>query len=320
MILQACGRTLTFPRRPLVMGIVNINDDSFCGDGTLEPTAALRQAQQMVLDGADIIDAGAESARTNRPAISVSEEISRLEPFVRGFLKWSEEIASQPPAWDPDQVWPPLLSLNTWRPEVVEEILPLGGHLLNDIGALPDDRNARLCSKHGVALLIMHSIGQPKKKHTHAAYPDIMAGLERFFTDKLAMCEAAGLPESATLLDPGIDFAKQREDNLTIYRNLSRLHRFRRPLLLPVSRKTVIGEVLDLPDPLERDAGTLACIARGISTGAHLFRVHAVKAAAETLKVLWALEQAPMQCAVRTPSIVDCGTGRDDVSSGVSGP
>ena len=289
MLLQVRGRTLTFPRRPLVIGIVNINDDSFCGDGTLDVAAALRQAQQMAADGADLIDAGAESARTNRAAITVEEEIARLAPFITAYVRWSEEVALQPPAWDAEQVWPPLLSLNTWRPEVVEALLPLGGHLLNDIGALPDDRNARLCAAHGVALLIMHSVGLPKEQHTHVGYPDIMAELDRFFVGKLAMCAAAGLPADAVVLDPGIDFAKQREDNLTIYRELHQLQRFGCPVLLPVSRKTVIGDVLGLPDPLDRDAGTLACIARGVTEGAQLFRVHQVQAAAHAVKVLWAL-------------------------------
>lgn len=290
MLLKARQRTLSFPRRPLIMGIVNINDDSFCGDGTLDPAAALRQARQMAADGADVIDAGAESARTNRAAISVDEEVRRLAAFIEAYAAWSREAVTQPAPWDAHQVWPPLLSLNTWRPEVVEAVLPLGGDLLNDIGALPDDRNARLCARHGAALLIMHSIGLPKEKHTHIGYPDIMVELDRFFTEKLAMCHAAGLLAESTVLDPGIDFAKQRDDNLTIYRDLHRLEKFKRPVLLPVSRKTVIGDVLDLPNPLDRDAGTLACIARGLSTGALLFRVHHVRAAAEAVKVLHALE------------------------------
>ncbi len=293
MILQARGRSLIFPRRPLVMGIVNLNDDSFCGDGTLDPQAALGIARQMAADGADVIDAGAESARTNRPPISVQEEISRLEAFLTVFRQWLTEAAAHPPAFDADQVWPPLLSLNTWRPEVVEAVLPQGGDLLNDIGALPDSRNASLCARHGAALLIMHSVGRPKEKQTHVAYPDIMAELDRFFEEKLALCREAGLPEEAVVLDPGIDFAKQCADNLTIYRELGQLRRFGRPLLLPVSRKTVIGDVLGLPDPLDRDAGTLACIARGMSQGASLFRVHNVRAAMQAVKVLHALEPAP---------------------------
>ena len=288
MLLRARTREIRFPRRPLVMGIVNINDDSFCGDGTLDPAAAMGIARQMAADGADIIDAGADSARTNRPPISVAEEVVRLRPFVRAYLEWSAEAAALP-APHPDQVWPPLLSVNTWRPEVTAAILPLGGDILNDIGALPDDTNARLCAEHGTALLVMHSAGAPKQKNTAAAYPDIMAELDRFFTEKLALCAAAGLEPERTILDPGIDFAKQREDNLRIYRDLSRLHIFGRPVLLPVSRKTVIGQVLGLPDPLDRDPGTMACIAHGLTQGAHIFRVHNVPAAARTVRLLHGL-------------------------------
>jgi dihydropteroate synthase len=179
------------------------------------------------------------------------------------------------------------LSINTWRSEVVERILPLGGDILNDISALPTPRNAALCAQHGAALLIMHSVGQPKVPHTHIAYPDVMAELDRFFEEKIALALSAGLSRDQIILDPGIDFAKQRQDNLRIYRDLERLHRFGRPILLPVSRKSVIGEVLALPDPRDRDAGTLACIAAGMRRGAHIFRVHNVAAAAQAVKVLW---------------------------------
>lgn len=290
MILSARHRTITFPRRPLVMGIVNVNDDSFCGDGTLDPGAAMELAIRQAAEGADIIDAGAESARTNRGAITIIEEISRFAGFLEAWREWIRTAAGRTPPLDAEQLWPPLLSLNTWRPEVVEAVLPLGGDLLNDIGALPDDRNARLCARHGAALLIMHSAGEPKQPHTHVGYPDIMGELDRFFAEKLALCAAAGLPENAVILDPGIDFAKQTQDNLTIFRRLRELEKFHRPVLLPVSRKTVIGEVLGLPDPLDRDAGTLACIASGLSQGAQIFRVHNVQAAARAVKVLWAIE------------------------------
>ena len=277
MLLRARQHTLTFPRRPLVMGIVNINDDSFCGDGTLDPAQALAQAAQQLREGADIIDIGAESARTNREAISVSEEIDRLLPFL---AKWPELRA---------QHNSPLLSINTWRSDVIAEVLPQGGDIINDISGLPDAFNAKLCAEHGAALLIMHSVGQPKVPHTHVQYPSIMETLEHFFEQRLVMAESVGLSRESILLDPGIDFAKQREDNLTIYRELERLQRFERPILLPVSRKTVIGDVLGLPAN-ERDAGTLACIAAGVSRGANLFRVHNVKAAVQAVKMLWAVE------------------------------
>ena len=168
-------------------------------------------------------------------------------------------------------------------------VLPHGGDIINDISALPDARNAALCAQYGAALLIMHSVGQPKVPHTHVGYADIMQTLETFFEEKLAICSKVGLSTDQIVLDPGIDFAKQCEDNLTIYRDLHRLGRFGRPVLLPVSRKTVIGKVLEQPDPLDRDPGTLACIEAGMARGAHIFRVHNVRAAALAVKALWKL-------------------------------
>lgn len=300
MQLRARHHRIQFPRRPLVMGIINLNDDSFCNDGTLDPDAALAQATQMLHDGADIIDIGAESARTNRGPITLDEEVRRLVPFIE---RWAELKArgKRQEATDVDEYSADascllplaLLSINTWRSEVVEQILPLGGDILNDLSALSDARNAELCAEHGAALLIMHSIGRPKVPHTDISYADIMGTLDAFFEEKIALARSAGLSLEQIMLDPGIDFAKQREDNLCIYRELERLQRFGRPILLPVSRKTVIGEVLGLKDPLERDAGTLACIAAGMRRGAHIFRVHNVKAAAQAVKVLWGVQRGP---------------------------
>lgn len=285
MIWKARQHVIEFPRRPLVMGIVNINDDSFCGDGTLDPNQALAQAEAMLRDGADIIDIGAESARTNRGPISVEEEIQRLLPFMAA---WPELVAKMEKApWDREQLWPPLLSINTWRPEVIAAVLPQGGDLINDISALPDATNAKLCAEHGASLLIMHSIGQPKVPHTHVGYADILETMAGFFDVKIALAEGAGLSLEQLILDPGIDFAKQREDNLTLYRHADQLQKWGRPVLLPVSRKTVIGQVLDLPEATDRDAGTVACIAAGMRRGAQIFRVHHVRAAAQTVKVLW---------------------------------
>ena len=257
--------------RAKIMGIVNINDDSFSGDGTLDPAAALGQARAMIAGGADIIDVGAESARTNRDAISAGEEIARLRPVIAG-------LKALP--------GPPQISVNTWRPEVARAILPLGIDLLNDIGGLPDDTNARLCARHGCALLIMHSVGSPKIPHTEQRYDDVWQSILTFFKEKVALAETAGLPREKIVLDPGIDFAKQRDDNLAIFRELGRLQAFDLPILLPVSRKTVIGEVLAIGDPAQRDAGTIACLAAGLRRGANIFRVHDVRAAKQALGVL----------------------------------
>jgi len=271
---------------PRVMGIVNINDDSFSGDGTLDVATALAKARRMILDGADVIDVGAESARTNRGPIGAREEIARLLPFLDGFEALCAEAAPR----DDWQIWPPLLSVNTWRPEVVATVLATGKiDILNDIGGLVEDTNARLCLEHGAALLLMHTVGEPKAPHTGQRYPDVWEAMERFFDDRLARVRRIGLGGDRIILDPGIDFAKQREDNLAIYRHLERLQRYDLPVLLPISRKTVIGEVLGLPEPSGRDAGTIACLVRGLVAQADLFRVHNVKAVADSVRVIAAI-------------------------------
>lgn len=271
---------------PRVMGIVNINDDSFSGDGTLDVAAALATARRMVLDGADLIDVGAESARTNRGPIGVREEIARLLPFLDGF----EALCSEAAPRDDLQIWPPLLSVNTWRPEIVAAVLQTGKiDLINDIGGLVDDTNARLCFEYGASLLIMHTVGEPKVPHTSQCYADVWEAMERFFDDRVARAHRAGLTDDQLILDPGIDFAKQRDDNLRIYRELERLQRYDLPVLLPISRKTVIGEVLDLPQPSDRDAGTIACLVRGLVAQADIFRVHNVRAVVDSVRVIAAI-------------------------------
>ena len=274
MRLLARGHTLEWPRPPLIMGIVNLSVDSFSGDGLADVDAALEKARSLIADGAEIIDIGAESARTNRAPISEEEEAAQLVRFIE--------------RWDGGG----LLSINTWRPAVARAALAAGGDILNDISALPTDENARICAATGAALLIMHSIGVPKVAHTHVGYDDVIARLDAFFAEKIALAERAGVPRDALILDPGIDFAKQRADNLRIYRELEHFARFERPILLPVSRKTVIGDVLGLPSPADRDAGTVACIVQGMLRGAAIFRVHNVRAAAQAVRMIAAVESA----------------------------
>jgi dihydropteroate synthase len=288
MLLRTLRHQVSFPRRPLVMGIVNINDDSFSGDGSLDTDQAIAQAQAFVGAGADMIDVGAESARTNRAPISVAEEISRLVPFVTRF---AECHATLKPI-DGEQIFPPMLSLNTWRPAVLRALLPLGIDIANDIGALAEGENAAAAAEYGAALVIMHSVGQPKVPHLHVQYADVMHTLDDFFERTIIEAGKAGLSQEAIILDPGIDFAKQRADNLRIFRELDRLARFERPILLAVSRKTVIGEVLDLADPTDRDAGTIACVVAGLQRGANIFRVHNVTATSLALRAIWAVREA----------------------------
>ena len=267
------------------MGILNINHDSFSGDGKVDQDWAADRARQMIAEGADFIDIGAESARTNREAISIAEEIERFTGFCKN---WPDIIAQSQPR-DDQQVWPPVLSANTWRPEVVAAVVALGVEVVNDMSGLPDDQNVRHCLDSGAALLIMHSVGAPKVDHSHVRWPDIMGAMEEFFAAKLAQCDKVGLTRERIILDPGFGFAKSPEDDLAVLSGLARLTSFERPLLLPVGRKGFIGETLDIEDPSARDAATLACVTAGHTRGASIYRVHEVKGCFETLKVLHAL-------------------------------
>jgi dihydropteroate synthase len=253
-----------------------------------DPRAALGRAEAFLKEGAEIIDIGAESARTNRGPISAGEETDRLCAFVK---LWKEAALGG------------MLSINTWRPEVARAVLACGGDLLNDIGALPTDENARICAQTGAALLVMHSVGLPKVAHTHVGYSDVWEALESFFETRISIALGAGLAREALVLDPGIDFAKQRADNLRVYAGLERLQRFERPILLPVSRKTVIGDVLGVSEPSERDAGTVACLVQGMLRGAHIFRVHEVRAAVQAVRVIEAVLGAD-----RDSGSGNCGT------------
>ena len=273
--LLARGRAVPLGGRPLVMGILNINDDSFSGDGRIDTGWAQEKALELVAAGADIVDVGGESARTNRAPVSEEEEWRRIAPFLEKFPSLIEKARPR----DDGQVSPPLLSVNTWRTTVAARALQAGCDLLNDMSALPDATHARLCAEHGSALLIMHSKGQPKIPHTHVEYRDVMTEMEEFFEEKIAMAVAAGLPKQSLVLDPGIDFAKQTDDNLRILRELPRFARFGCPILLPVSRKSTIGRVLEIENPADRDAGTVACIVAGALRGAAILRVHNVDAA-----------------------------------------
>ena len=157
---------------------------------------------------------------------------------------------------------------------------------LNDMGALPDPRNAQLCAKHQTSLLIMHSVGQPKVPHTHQKWDGLMVSMKQFFEEKVSCALEAGLSREQLIIDPGLDFAKQMDDNLLLLKELDQLIELGLPLLLPISRKTVIGDVLQLENPLDRDAGTLALLTHGVMKGAHIFRVHNVKSSWQALKVL----------------------------------
>ncbi|MBV9462977.1 MAG: dihydropteroate synthase [Verrucomicrobiae bacterium] len=257
--------------RAHLLGIVNVNDDSFCGDGSLDLETILAHARRLLAEGAEILDVGGESARTNRAAISETEEIGRVVPVLRALRN---EFPAVP------------LSLNTWRAAVAEAGLEAGASILDDISGLPSADHAKLAARHGAALVIMHTQGEPKKSHRHVAYENVVAEMEAFFRNKLELAAQSGLTQDRILLDPGLDFAKQRDDNFRVLAALGRLARLGPPILLAASRKSFLGDELGGRPPLERDWATLAASMWALEHGARFLRVHAVAMHADAIR-LW---------------------------------
>lgn len=281
--------TIRFPRRPLIMGIVNVNDDSFSGDGSLEKDVIIEQCRDQITAGADIIDLGAESARTNREAISEEEEISRLLAILE---HWGEVISPLSPI-DSEQVFPPVISINTWRPKVISTLLKstFGAQIgiINDMSALAYPETLGVVRDSNASLLIMHSVGLPKQDHTHQEWLDVVSEMKEFFTEKVSIAMKAGIQKERLIVDPGLDFAKSSAESLQALRVIMDFAQYECPVLVPLSRKQFIGDVISEDAPSERDAGTVACLPWITSLPASIVRVHNVSAAWQSLKVLGSL-------------------------------
>lgn len=281
------GREIEFPRRPLLMGILNINDDSFSGDGTLDASVALARARQIVAEGGDIVDVGAESARTNREAISEEEEIQRLRMFLE---HWDAVLSDTSPR-DEQQVFPPVLSVNTWRPSVVRAALRMGAELVNDMSGLVESDNAIACAECGAALLVMHTVGLPKQPHEHIRYDDVVNEVEEFFAQRIEFAKKAGMSSEHLILDPGLGFAKQPDDDTKVCAAAGRFSKYGRPLLMPISRKGFLGAITGEADPARRDAATLGAMAALAHLPAVIFRVHNVDACWQAQKIVDSLAE-----------------------------
>lgn len=270
----ADGRTLAVrPGKTLVMGILNVTPDSFSDGGRYQTVeAALAQAAQLVADGADIIDIGAESTRPygGNKEISAEEELERLLPVLEPLAR---------------QVKVPI-SVDTYKARVAEAALQAGAHIINDVWGLQrDEQMASVAARHGVPVVVMHN-------QLGTAYPgDLVGAVMAFLQRSLQLAAEAGVDAGAVWIDPGIGFAKTQEQNLEI---MSRLEEFRSlgcPLLVGTSRKRFIGEVLGGLPVEERLEGTAATVVWSIAKGAQIVRVHDVKAMARAARMADAMQR-----------------------------
>lgn len=261
----------------LVMGVVNASPDSFSDGGrfrTLEDRLALADA--LVDEGADILDVGGQSGITGVPEVESAEEIERVVPVIAGIR-----------ANHPDL----LISVDTYKPPVVEASIVAGASIVNDVSGLLFPEVAGLCADAGAALVLMHTRSKPKQRIVDPAYYEsvvsggVVADVRRFLAQKMAEATSLGLPEESIILDPGPDFAKTPAQTIEVIRHLDDVRAFGRPVLLALSRKDFIGAILRKP-PLQRLAGTMAAIALAAAVPGNIVRVHDVAATRDVLAVI----------------------------------
>jgi dihydropteroate synthase len=265
------GRTLNLGERTLVMGIVNVTPDSFADGGVrLDPARAVDDALQMVADGADLLDIGAESTRPGASPLPIDEELDRLLPVLEG-LREKVDVA---------------LSVDTYKAVVAAAALDRGAELINDVSALRFDPGlARVVAERGAALVLMHSRGRSADMYALARYDDVAGDVARELEQRLAAALGAGIPRERILLDPGIGFAKRAEHSYAVLAGLGRLAVLGRPLLVGPSRKSFVAEPLGGAPPDRREWGTAAAVAASVLAGAHVVRVHGVREMVDVVRV-----------------------------------
>jgi dihydropteroate synthase len=271
VILRLRDRRLELPPgRAVLMGIDNASPDSFSDPGPRDLDQLVETARDQVAAGAELIDVGGESGRTDREAVPEQEEIDRVAPLV-------ERLAGAGVA----------VSVDTWRASVARAVLAAGAAMINDVSGLSDPDVAEACAEAGAGLVVTHTRLPPKQKG-FPDYEDVVGDVVALLHERVAEATHRGVAEEQLVLDPGIDLAKTPAESVEVLRRLPELRELGRPLLLAVSRKDFVGALTDRP-PAGRLAGTLAAVGAAVDGGAAILRVHDVGEAADYLRVRAAL-------------------------------
>jgi len=256
--------------QPVVMGILNVTPDSFSDGGQYHALdAAFQQAQKMVADGATIIDIGGESTRPGASAVSLEEELARVVPII-------ERISAQLDV---------IISIDTSKAQVMRQAIAAGAHIINDVRALQEEGALQAAAELAVPVCIMHMQGQPSNMQDAPAYQDVTAEVVSFLELRILDCVNAGIKRENIILDPGFGFGKTLEQNYQLLADTAVFHQFGLPVLIGVSRKSMIGNLLQC-DESQRLAGSLACAAAAAADGAQILRVHDVRETADVLAVV----------------------------------
>lgn len=258
-------QTIDFRNETIVMGILNVTPDSFSDGGKYsEIDMALKHTEAMLKDGAKIIDIGGESTRPGHAPVSLEEELARTAPII-------EAITNE---------FNCIVSIDTYKAKVAETAVQAGAQIINDVwGAKREPDIAKVAAKYGVPIILMHN--REVAEYENTLQEDMQTDLK----ESIAIALASGVPQSNIWLDPGIGFAKDTAQNIVAMQNLQTIVRMGYPVLLGTSRKSLIGNVLNLPVE-ERAPGTSATVCYGIEKGCHIVRVHDVKEIAQAAKMM----------------------------------
>ena len=262
-IFQVNGKEFTLGPKTWIMGVLNVTPDSFSDGGQyLDKDKAVKRGLRLIEEGSDIIDIGGESTRPGSEPIPAEEEIRRVIPVIKSLREKTEA----------------LISVDTTKSEVARAALDAGADIINDISSLRFDPGmAPLAAEKGVPVILMHMKGMPKTMQVNPCYEDVLQEVRSFLQERIHEAQAAGIKRERIVIDPGIGFGKRLEDNLALINKLHVLGELDRPILIGTSRKSFIGNILDLP-PQERLEGSIASSILSMAHGAHILRVHDVAA------------------------------------------
>ena len=275
MPLDCAGKILDLSR-PAVMGVLNVTPDSFSDGGRYFQLAdALRRAEVMVEEGAALIDVGGESTRPGAPPVSVQEELDRVLPVV-------ERLARELPV---------PISVDTSKPEIIREVARAGAGLINDVRALRLPGALEAAAASGLPVCLMHMRGEPATMQQEPVYADVVAEVHAFLAERIRVCESAGIPRERILIDPGFGFGKTLDHNLTLLRHLDRFTDLAAGVLVGISRKSMIGALLNAPVD-KRLSGGLAAAVIAFWQGANIIRAHDVRETVQALCVCAAARAA----------------------------
>lgn len=263
-----CGRFQLALDRPLIMGIVNLTDDSFSGDGLRgQAENAIAQGLRMVDDGADLLDLGAESSRPGSEPVSQQQELERLLPVIGGLRDCGVP-----------------LSVDTVKPVIMSAALAAGADMINDIFALQAPGALEAVSVSNAAVCLMHMQGEPRTMQSGPRYADVVAEVAGFLDDRVTACTAAGIKKNRIVIDPGFGFGKTLAHNLALLARLPAIGAVGRPVMAGLSRKSMLAAIVGRVDG-DRLAASLAAAIAAVAGGAAIVRVHDVKATVDALAV-----------------------------------